>query len=73
MATKRRTEAEEVTRILRLEELRLRSAALAYSLGIGSTAELVESALQYGQAARAMRQFALAGATLTSQQAEVLS
>lgn len=73
MATKRRTEAEEVTRILRLEELRLRSAALAYSLGIGSTTELAESALQYGQAARAMRQLALAGATLTPQQAEVLS
>lgn len=73
MATKRRTEAEEMMRQLRLEELRLRSAALAFSLGIGSTAELAESALQYGQAARAMRQLALSGATLTPKQAEGLS
>lgn len=73
MATTRRTEADEIVRQLRLEELRLRSAALAFSLGIGSTSELAEAAHYYGQAARTMRQFSLAGATLTAEQAEVLS
>jgi hypothetical protein len=45
-------EMQEAMRMLKLEETRLRSAALAFSLGIGTQEELAEAALNYGSAAR---------------------
>ena len=42
----------EALRVMKLEEARLRSAALAFSLGIGTQTELNEAAHKYGDAAR---------------------
>ena len=45
-------ELREAVRVMKLEETRLRSSALAFSLGIGSHQELAEAALNYGRAAQ---------------------
>lgn len=45
-------ELREALREMKLEETRLRSAALAFSLGLGSQQELNDAAQNYGKAAR---------------------
>lgn len=72
------SEIREAVRVLKLEETRLRSAALAFSLGLASQQELNEAALNYGQAARYckwLEQERLKdgrGVTYTSQEAEAM-
>lgn len=65
----------EALRVLRLEEARLRSSALAYSCGIGSVVELTAAADHYGSAARDYKALERAllgdGLTLTPDEAEV--
>jgi hypothetical protein len=55
MATKSKkqeTALREAHRKLKLEELRLRSAALAFSIGLCSQSEMEQAALAYGHTAR---------------------
>jgi hypothetical protein len=64
---------KEALRVLRLEESRLRSAALAYSQGLGSQYELQTAADYYTAAAvdyKALERYY--GASLTPEQAEVV-
>jgi len=49
------TALREAFRVLRLAEMRLRSAALGYHAGSGTSAEILLAADAYGSAARAYR------------------
>lgn len=71
-------DVKEALRVMKLEEARLRSAALAYSLGIGSQDELKVAAQNYGSAAFHCKQLERErlkngkGATYTPDEAEMM-
>lgn len=68
-----KTVLRNALRMLRLEETRLRSAALAFSNGMGTTHELELAAKAYGVAARQYRRLEMdKGATLTPEEAEAV-
>ena len=75
MANKRQiSELNDALRVLKLEETRLRSAALACSCGLGTQAELVSAATHYGVAARRYKQIErmLGRVLLTTEDAEAV-
>lgn len=72
MADGTTVELRNALRVLRLEETRLRSAALAYNVGIGTVEELTQAAVAYGMAARRYKEAEsdANGVTLTPDDAE---
>lgn len=72
------TALREAFRVLRLAEMRLRSAALGYHAGSGTSDEILLAADAYGSAARAYRHMereiidADVGITYTHEEAETV-